>query len=65
MSAVRLSDEIARAGIGDGSYAGARKLYLSRGLAMTLIERLRAVEHMAQTAAFVRDAATHRSAARK
>lgn len=51
-----LSDSIAKASPGDGTYAGARKLYLTRALKMTLIERLRAVEQMAETARFIREA---------
>ena len=45
---------------GDGTYAGARKLYLDRGLKMTLIERLRAVEGMAETAKLLQKASMAR-----
>lgn len=47
---------IADATPGDGTYAGARKLYLARGLQMTLIARLRAVEGMAETAKLLQKA---------
>lgn len=53
---------IAESSPGDGTYAGARKLYLARGLRMTLIERLRAVEQMAETAKFLQRASANKCA---
>jgi len=47
---------IANAKPGDGTFAGARKLYLQRGLKMTLLERLRAVEEMAESAELIQRA---------
>lgn len=63
MTNTEFTDSLIKATPGDGSYAGARKLYLSRGLAMTLLERLRAVERMAETAAFLQKAAMCKHAA--
>ncbi len=53
----RIRDNIAKSSPGDGTYAGARKLYLTRGLRMSLLERLQAVEGMAETAEFLQKAA--------
>lgn len=54
------ADAMARATPGDGTYWGARKLYLARGLLMSLIERLRAVEGMAATARLLQRASANR-----
>ncbi len=56
MKAEELAESIAQSSPGDGSYAGARKLYLERALKMTLIERLRAVEAIGETAKFLQTA---------
>lgn len=56
MTNTEFADSIAKAAPGNGTYAGARKLYLARGLGMTLIERLRAVEGMAETVQLLRRA---------
>lgn len=60
MKTREMADSIAKSSPGDGTYAGARKLYLARGLRMTLIERLRAVEDMAKTAKFLQDASKNK-----
>jgi hypothetical protein len=52
MSRQRLPD-LAKAKAGDGTFAGARRLYLEQGLKMTVIERLRAVEDMAASAKLI------------
>lgn len=62
MNSSQVADSIAKASPGDGTYAGARKLYLARALGMTLIERLRAVEGMAETAKLLRKAAMNKRA---
>ncbi len=62
MKVRRVEGSIAESAPGDGTYAGARKLYLARGLRMTLIERLRAAEGMAETAKLLRKAATSKPA---
>jgi hypothetical protein len=51
---------LAEARPGDGTFAGARKLYLQRALKMTLVERLRAVEEMGQSSQLIRHAAAKR-----
>lgn len=56
-----MNEHHAKAGIsgavaGDGTYAGARKLYLEQCLKSRLIDRLRAVEGMAATAELLRRA---------
>jgi hypothetical protein len=56
MTQERASDLI-KAKPGDGTFAGARRLYLERGLNMTLVERLRAVEDMAESAKLIQRAA--------
>lgn len=58
MSVPRISQSILDCVPGDGTFAGARKLYLAQGLSMTLIQRLRAVESMAESAQFLRTAMT-------
>lgn len=45
---------------GDGTFAGARKLYLERALRMTLLERLRAVEEMAESAKLIQQASARK-----
>ena len=52
---------IAESSPGDGTYAGARKLYLARGLGMSLLERLQAVEAMTETAQFLQKASRNLS----
>jgi hypothetical protein len=52
----RNDDRIAAASPGDGTYAGARKLYLARGLGMSLLERLQEAERMSETAKFLQNA---------
>ena len=42
---------------GDGTFAGARRLYLEQALRMSLIQRLRAVEDMAAAAQLIQTAA--------
>lgn len=58
MTQTKGSESIADAPAGDGTFAGARKLYLERGLKLPLIERLRAVEEMAEAAALIQRAAS-------
>lgn len=64
MKREKTEKSIADAVPGDGTYAGARKLYLERGLQITLIERLRAVESMARTAQWVQKASKARREAK-
>lgn len=52
---IPIKESIADAAPGDGSFAGARKLYLMRGLQMPLIERLRAVEALSETARLIQN----------
>lgn len=54
---------MARATPGDGGYWGARKLYLTHGLQMSLVERLRAVEGMAATTRLLQQASTSKRSA--
>lgn len=43
---------------GDGSFAGSTRLYLERGLRLSLLERLRAVEAMGDLATLLQQAPT-------
>lgn len=49
---------------GDGTFAGARTLYLEQGLSISLIDRLRAVEDMAASARMIQQVAARSQAAK-